>query len=125
MKRSAVWTNSVAKRSTAEGELPNTAHAALWGGQPLWPTKRSMRGDLRERLVEVHRGADEAEMREGLWEVAEVAPRGIHFLGVEAEVVRVPVHLLEEEPGLVEVAGAREALDEPVGAHAERALAAR
>ena len=51
----------------------------------------------REPAVEVVGGADEREVREGLREVAEVLAAWTELLGVQAEVVRVAEHLLEDE----------------------------
>src|SRR5438477_3840404 len=78
----------------------------------------------REPPVEIERGADQREVREGLREVAEVLRLRAQLLAVESQVVGVPEHLLEEESRLVQVAHARETLHIPEGTHGERALLA-
>src|SRR5215203_2438896 len=75
-----------------------------------------------ERTVEVEGGADEGKVREGLGEVAQSFATRPDLLGVEAEVVSVAEHLLEDEPGFIEPARAGERLDEPERAQAERAF---
>src|SRR5215210_7950076 len=77
---------------------------------------------LFERPVEVEGGADEGEVREGLGEVAKGLAARPDLLGVEPEVVGVAEHVLEDEPGLFESARARQRLDEPERAKAERPL---
>src|SRR5215475_11156270 len=61
--------------------------------------------------VEIESGAYEGEVGERLGEVAEVLRLGAELLAVQPQVIGVPEHLLEEEPGLLQVAHAREALD--------------
>src|SRR5262249_30747942 len=84
---------------------------------------RRPRGATRgQGTIEVVRSADQAEVREGLREVAEMLTRGSELLGVEAQVVRIAEHLLEVVAGFFELAGACEALGVPERADAERAL---
>src|SRR5262245_24173499 len=79
----------------------------------------------RQSTVEIEGGADEGEVRERLWEVAEVLRLKAELLAVQPEVIGVAQHLLEEEPRLVQVAHAGEALDIPEGTHRKRAFLPR
>src|SRR5205809_2570830 len=78
----------------------------------------------REPPVEIERGADQREVREGLREVAEVLRLRAELLAVESQVVGVAEHLLEEESRLVQIAHARETFHVPERAHGECALRA-
>src|SRR5215468_11958636 len=75
-----------------------------------------------EAAVEIEGGADEGQVREGLREVAEVLRLKPELLAVQSQVTGVAEHLLEEEPRLVQVAHAGEALDIPEGAHRKGAF---
>src|SRR5262245_34497713 len=75
-----------------------------------------------EAAVEIEGGADEGQVREGLGEVAEVLRLKAKLLAVQPQVIGVPEHLLENEPGLVQVAHSGEALDIPEGAHRKGAF---
>ena len=55
-------------------------------------------------------------MGERLGKVAQVLAAGAELLGVEPEMVGVPQHLLEEEPGLLEIATPRQVVDPAIGA---------
>jgi hypothetical protein len=63
--------------------------------------------------VKVHRGADQRQMREGLWEVAELFAGRPDLLGVQAEEVAVGEHLLEDEDRFGHAPGANERLCVP------------
>ncbi len=83
-----------------------------------------------KRPVEVEGRANQGQMGERLREIAEGLAAGARLLGVEAEVVGITEHLLEEQAGVVQpvrfdVAGAGERVDEPEGAHVEGPLPAR
>src|SRR4028119_592491 len=78
-----------------------------------------------ERPVEVEGGADEGQVGEGLREVPEGLAGVPDLLGVEAEVVGVAEHLREHQARLVHPTCARQRLDEPERAQAERAFFAR
>src|SRR5687767_11185526 len=73
-------------------------------------------------------GGDQAEVGEGLGEVPQRLPGGAGLLGVQAEMVRVPEHLLEDEPRRAqprEIGFSRRAderLHQPEGADVEGAL---
>src|SRR5688572_7114310 len=75
-----------------------------------------------ESLVEVKSRVDYGEVREGLRVVTEEPARAIHLFGIQPEVIRIAVHLLEVQPRLVYLSGASEALDKPERTHAEGAL---
>src|SRR5215217_4953841 len=79
---------------------------------------------LSERPAEVVGGADERQVREGLREVAQGLAAGSDLLRVEAEVVGVAEHLLEDEPGFFQPPRARERLDKPERAQVERTFLA-
>src|SRR5258708_13634474 len=69
-------------------------------------------------------------MRERLWEVAQRLPAQPSLLGVEAKVVAVPQHLLEEQPGVgkparIGTTRPGERLNEPEAAQVEGALVPR
>src|SRR2546422_4395292 len=74
--------------------------------------------------VEVVGGADQREVGERLREVAEQLAGAPDLLGVEAEMVRVGEHLVEDEQCLVQPARAGKRLDVPERANRERALGA-
>src|ERR671931_264589 len=78
------------------------------------------------RALEVESAVHEGHVREGLREVAELAPqlRGV-LLREQAEVGAKREQPLEELPRLVEPALEREVVDEPEGARQEDALAGR
>src|SRR4028119_72833 len=78
-----------------------------------------------ERPVEVEGGADEGQVGEGLREVAQGLAGVPDLLGVQPEVVGVAEHLLEHQARLVHPTCARQRLDEPERAQAERAFFAR
>src|SRR5262245_31138366 len=86
------------------------------------PLRRAPRP--RQSTVEVEGGADESQVSECLREVAEVLAALAELLAVEPEVVGIAEHLLEVEPGPLEIAEAREAFHVPEGTHAERSLVA-
>lgn len=54
-----------------------------------------------DSAVEVESGADEREMGERLRIVSQVLSAGSQLLGIEAKVVSVAQHLLEQEPRLL------------------------
>ena len=69
-------------------------------------------------------GVDERDVREGLREVADEAPRHrVVLLGEEAEVVAQREQALEERPRVVDAADQVQAVGEPERAGEERALA--
>src|SRR3954454_5142804 len=75
--------------------------------------------------IEVGRRDDQADVAEGLREVAEQLAVGrLDLLGQEAEVVRVAGELVEERLCAVDLAGLRQARDEPERAEHEGALLA-
>src|SRR5947209_14219980 len=94
----------------------------------VWPC--CWHSPCSERPVEIEGGADQSQMSEGLREVAQGLAAGTGLLGVQADMVGITEHLLEEQPGVIQpgrvgAAGARERLDEPEGTHVEGPLAAR
>jgi hypothetical protein len=98
-----VW--QVPSDVTAGGSLPrNGASVAVQGA------------------VQVRRRADQGQMGEGLREVAQGLPRSADLLRVQAEVVGVGEHLLEDGPGFLQPAGPGERLDVPERAEVEGAL---
>src|SRR5215211_2137247 len=77
------------------------------------------------RLVDLRGGGDQADVAERLREVAELLPIGrVNLLRQQAEIVRVARELLEQRLRALELAGLREARDEPERADHERALLA-
>ena len=77
-----------------------------------------------ELVVEVDRGTDEGKMAERLREVTELLAGGADLLRIQAQVVGVGVHLLEDQPRLVEPPGAGESVHVPERAQGEGALVA-
>src|SRR6266536_4369712 len=101
--------------ATADGPLHAEPSGSTW--------RVSARPPCRVHLaVQAVGRADEGEVRERLRKVAEVLAARAQLLGVEAEVVGIAERLLEDEPRLVDVARARQRLDVPERAHAERTL---
>ena len=58
-------------------------------------------------------------------EISEMFASGPEFFGVEADVIGVTEHLLENEAGLLRIAGAGETFRIPEGSHAEGYFLAR
>src|SRR5712692_8985993 len=82
-----------------------------------------------ERAVQVEGRADQRQVGECLGMVAQRLAGAAGLLGVQAQVVRVAEHPLEDEAGLFQAASvgparAGERLDQPEGAHVEGALVA-
>jgi hypothetical protein len=75
-------------------------------------------------FVEVVGSADEGEVGKGLGKVAEVFTTWSEFLGIEPEVIGIAEGLVEQESGLLEIAGTGDALDVPERAHGEGAFVA-
>ena len=103
----SLWKFAEANQKIGEPKI--RLFAAKWG---------SGLGLVAEDAVEVEGGADEGEVGEGLREVAEGLALGAGLLGVEAEVIGVAEHALEDDAGLLEfiregLAGPGEGLDEP------------
>ena len=86
-------------------------------------------GLIAQGAVQIEGGADQGQVGEGLGEIAKGLALGAGLLGVEAEVIGVAEHPLEDDAGLVELlrvglAGAGQRLDQPEGAHVEGAFVA-
>src|SRR5689334_16247177 len=81
-------------------------------------------GAVIELVVEVDRSADQGQMAERLREIAELTAGAVDLLGVQAEVVGVGEHLLEDQPRLVQPTGTAQRIDVPERAQRERALVA-
>src|SRR5215475_11457533 len=84
---------------------------------------------LVESSIQVVCGADERQMRKGLREISQRLAARTGLLRVQAKMVRVTVHPLEDQsrfiqPSPVQPASARERFDEPEGADVERSLGA-
>src|SRR5919106_409840 len=128
------------KRSELSSHQPCTAFAAVLSLRMMrpsscWRPSRSIpiRNEVlprssaglaggREPPVQIVGSADQRQVREGLWEVAEMLRARAQLLAVQSQVIRIAKHLLEEEPRLREIAHAGQALDVPEGAHRERAV---
>ena len=78
-----------------------------------WVDARGRSVVLGQVTVEIAGGTDESQMGEGLWEIAEVFAAGTELFGVQPEMIRVAEGLFEEEPGLVKISSASDALDIP------------
>src|SRR5262245_22844609 len=70
-----------------------------------------------QAAVQVIGGADQGQVRKRLRKVPQVFAARSQFLGVEAEVVGISQGLLEEEAGLFQITGPRQALHIPERAH--------
>ena len=55
-----------------------------------------------QRPIQVEGGADQSQVRERLREIAQGLSAWAGLFGVQAEVVGIPEHLLEEQPGVFE-----------------------
>src|SRR4029077_6793850 len=91
---------------------------------PIWPPaqrRRSSRpeypadlsGAMVELVVEVDRGTDQGQMAERLREVTELLTGAADLLGVQAQMVGVGEHLLQDQPRLVKPPGAGEGVYVP------------
>src|SRR5262249_19231072 len=78
-----------------------------------------------QTAVQVIGGADQGQVSKRLREVPQVFAARSQFLGVEAEVVGISQGLLEEEAGLFQIPGPRQALHIPERAHGKGALLAQ
>src|SRR5919106_560011 len=112
------------KRSELSSHQPCTAFAAVLSlrmTRPLscWRLSRSIPihtevlpwssagvAGRREPPVQIVGGADQRQVRECLWEVAEVLRPRAQLLAVQSQVIRIAKHLLKEEPRLGEIAHA-------------------
>jgi hypothetical protein len=54
-----------------------------------------------ERSIQVERGADQGEVGKGLREIAERFASCAGLFRVESQVICIPQHLLEQEPGFI------------------------
>src|SRR6188472_1400096 len=106
-------------RSSARGVTRHVSVPAM-RADSLLPEPAGVRQFAVDRVC----GADQAEVGECLWEVAEVFAVRAELLGVEAEVVGVSQHLLEQEPSLLGISGAGKILAVPERAYDEGALLA-
>src|SRR6202047_1669228 len=95
-----------------------------YDGRPNMHSLRGPSGRAPQPTVQIERGTDQSHMRERLRKVAQRLARRPRLLGVQPQVVRVGQHLLEDEPRLLQPAGARQRLDQPERTHVERPLAA-
>src|SRR5688500_8553834 len=78
-----------------------------------------------QRAVQSVRGADQAEVSERLWKIAEMLACGPKFLRVESGVIGVAEHLFEDESALQWIARTRQAFRIPKRAHAESPFLSR
>src|SRR5215470_5491448 len=76
-----------------------------------------------EPAVQVERGAYQPDVSERLREVTQRFATRTRLLGVQAEVVRVGQHLLEDEAGLLGAARPGQCFHQPERTHIERPLA--
>src|SRR5262245_51720591 len=74
--------------------------------------------------IEIVGGADQRQVSKGLREVSEMLRPRAELLAVQPEMVGIAEHLLEEEPRLLKIPHAGEALDVPERTHGESALLA-
>src|SRR5690242_12960482 len=86
---------------------------------------RSYSSPYTETAVQVERGAYQPDVSECLREVAQGFAARTRLLGVQAEVVSVGQHLLEDEACLLRAAGPGQRLHQPERTHIERPLAPR
>src|SRR5262245_61930403 len=89
---------------------------------PEYPSDLS--GAVVELVVEVDRGGDQGQVAERLREVAQLLPGAADLLGVQAQVVGVGEHLLEDQPRLIQPPRAGQRVDVPERAQREGALVA-
>src|SRR5215471_17406772 len=75
-----------------------------------------------ELVVEVDRCVDQRQVAERLREVAELLARRPDLLREQAQVVGVREHLLEDQAGFLQAAGAGQRVGVPEGANGEGAL---
>jgi hypothetical protein len=78
-------------------------------------------GPAREGTVEVESGADQGQVRKGLWKIAQGLAAWPGLLGVQTDVVAVTQHLFEQQPGLGQASrvgppGPGQRLDQPEAA---------
>src|SRR6202011_5174666 len=106
-------------RSTARNSPVARAISARSGKHLIclsWP--------VIELVVQVDRGADQRQMTECLREVADLLAREPYFLGVQAEMVGVGLHLLEGKHRVIQASGPGQRVHVPERAQRERALLA-
>src|SRR5690606_37154442 len=113
----------------------DTARAGISKSDVRQAARRPLRATLfsvvtPQRAIQVHRGADQREVGERLGEVAQGLAAGTDLFSVEADVVGVAVHALEELARVVQEAGLGSAgagigLHAPEGAEVEGALSLR
>src|SRR5215211_2079841 len=97
------WPSWVIDRRTCwscwvSGGSPGAGGVQLWEGIDA--------GAVVELVVEGDGGVDQRQVGEGLGEVAQLLAGLADLLGVQAQVVGVGEHLLEDQPGLLEASRA-------------------
>jgi len=79
-------------------------------------------GSASQLAVQVERRADEAEVRKRLRKISQRFAGGADLFSVQADVIGVRQHFLENQPRLVHAARSRQHFHHPEGADAEGAL---
>src|SRR5262245_42409388 len=79
--------------------------------------------------IQVVCGADQGQMRKGLWEIPQGLATGAGLLRIQSQMVRVTEHPFEDQsrviqPGLIQASRAGERFNEPEGADVECSLGA-
>src|SRR5215470_17941305 len=87
--------------------------------RPEYPADLS--GAMVELVVEVDRGGDQGQVAERLREVAQLLPGAADLLRIQAQMVGVGEHLLEDEPRLIQPPRAGQDIDVPERAQSEDA----
>src|SRR5215216_2889644 len=122
---------SVARALNAAGSSRASVGSEHW---PLPPARSTVRrcgrvaddgvlaGAVVELVVQVDGGVDQRQVGERLGEVAQLLPGLADLLGVQAQVVGVGEHLLEDQPGLLQASRTGQRIHIPEGTDREGAL---
>src|SRR4029077_17837398 len=89
-----------------------------------WPIRLAPHGVVLagKNPVEIRCGANQCQMRECLWEVAEMLPAWTNLFRVESKMVGVSQEFLKQQLSLFQLPSARQAFDVPKRAGGEAAF---
>src|SRR5262249_53444633 len=121
------WPCTTTRRPTSRALLPSSAtwskESSRGRRRPSGPRRDC--SDRRLGLLQVHGGSDEADVAQGLGEVAQLrSADGIDLLGEEAHIVGTAGDPLEQRAGGIDIAPLGEVVDQPEATNDKGSLVA-